>query len=279
MVAPGTGHKKNDSFGGKGKNAIDLADFEGDTSTPFELVELQTINDLDELKNVLQLNTVSATAAENSSSLYDNKAHTPLSGSTGSGISTSSASPLRNSLIDISGSNVFEKRSSPLPDRLLDRLPDTRNSTNANTEGTLLVDFGESRATYSATPPATVSPNINSVANNSFNNTRFFSEDRPISRGGPLPPIGQSFPSSVSQQPQGQQPVQISTHSSESRNSYQSGIYSVSNTPAMQGQQPIKTQEIKTQYGQYSTPSCVTSSREPQWNMPRSPEPQVSKID
>ncbi|KAJ7365756.1 Ubiquitin-associated protein 1 [Desmophyllum pertusum] len=76
VVAPGTGHKKNDSFGGKGKNAIDLADFEGDTSTPFELVELQTINDLDELKNVLQLNTVSATAAESSSSLYDNKAHT-----------------------------------------------------------------------------------------------------------------------------------------------------------------------------------------------------------
>ena len=56
VVAPGIGRKKKDSFGGKGKNALDISDFEGDTSMPFELVELQTINDMDELKNVLQPN-------------------------------------------------------------------------------------------------------------------------------------------------------------------------------------------------------------------------------
>ncbi|XP_032229875.1 ubiquitin-associated protein 1 isoform X2 [Nematostella vectensis] len=47
----GHGHSRNSSLGGR--NSFDLADFENNTSTPFELVELQTINDLDELKDVL----------------------------------------------------------------------------------------------------------------------------------------------------------------------------------------------------------------------------------
>ena len=275
MVAPGTGHKKKDSFGGKGKNAFDLADFEGDTSTPFELVELQTINDLDELKNVLQPNTVPAVTMENSASSCDYAARGAPSVSTASIVShsTSNVSPSGNSLIDISSPvNVLEKPSSPIS-----KLADTRTSTNANTDNELLVDIGESR-TSPLTPPATVSARNDSVASNSLPNTRLFSEDRPLSRGGLLPPIGHSFPSSGSQQPQGQQPLQILTHSSESRNSYQGGIYSFPKTPPLQGplEQTAKNHEIKTQYGRYSTPSCVPSSREPQWNVPRSPEFQVS---
>lgn len=45
------GHKRNESFG---KNAIDFSDFEGNATSPFELVELQTINDMDELKSCFQ---------------------------------------------------------------------------------------------------------------------------------------------------------------------------------------------------------------------------------
>ncbi|KAL9986944.1 hypothetical protein ACROYT_G001162 [Oculina patagonica] len=270
VVAPGTGHKKKDSFGGKGKNAFDLADFEGDTSTPFELVELQTINDLDELKNVLQPNSVPARTMENSTTSYEYAAHGAPSGSTGSVVSpnTSNVSQSGNSLIDISSpANVLEKPSSPIS-----KLPDTRTPTNASTEGALLVDIGESRTTP-LTPPATVTARNDSVASNSLPNTRSHPEDRPISRGGLLPPIGRSFPSSVSQQPQGQQPLEISTHSSESRNSYQGGIYSFPKTLPLQGQEQTTTpQEIKTQYGHYSTPPYVPSSREPQWNAPRSPE-------
>lgn len=271
MVAPGTGHKKKDSFGGKGKNAFDLADFEGDASTPFELVELQTINDLDELKNVLQPNNVPAGTMENSASSCEYAAHGAPSGSV-VGHNTSNVSQSGNSLIDISSpTNVLEKPSSPIS-----KLADTRTSANANTDSALLVDIGESR-TSPLTPPATVSARNDSVASNSLPNTRPLPEDRPLSRGGLLPPIGQSFPSSLSQQPQGQQPLQISTHSSESRNSYQGGIYSFPKTLPLQGQeQTTKTQEIKTQYGHYSTPTCVPSSREPQWNAPRSPEFQVS---
>lgn len=273
MVAPGRGHKKKDSFGGKGKNAFDLADFEGDTSTPFELVELQTINDMDELKNVLQPNSVPA-ASENSASLHDLAAHGVPSGLSGNVVSqsTSNVPSLGNSLIDISSpTNVLEKPSPPVSNPV-----DARTSTNANTSGALLVDIGESRTSPLA-PPATVTARGNSVASNSLPNTRLLPEDRPISRGGLLPPIGQSFPLSVTQQPQGQQPFQISTHSSESRSSYPGGIYSFPKSPPLQGQeQTPKNQEIKTQYGHYSTPSCVPSSREPQWNVPRSPEFQVS---
>ena len=70
VVAPDIGHKKKDSFGGKGKNAFDVSDLEGDTSTPFELMELQTINDMDELKNVLQPNAAAAASAFSSPSPF-----------------------------------------------------------------------------------------------------------------------------------------------------------------------------------------------------------------
>jgi len=275
VVAPGRGHKKKDSFGGKGKNAFDLADFEGDTSTPFELVELQTINDLDELKNVLQPNAVPLATTENSSSSCDYRARGLPTGSPGSDVSlTASNVPLSgNSLIDISSSaNVLQKPSSPI----ISRTADTRRSPNANIGGTLLVDIGEMRTSL-VTPPTTISARNDSVPSSSLPNTRFLPKDRPLSRGGLLPPIGQSFPSSGSQQPQGQQPMQIATHTSESTNSYQGGIYSFPKTPPLQGQEKTtKEQEIKPNYGHYVTPPSVCSSREPQWNVPRSPDSQVS---
>lgn len=276
VVAPGRGHKKQDSFGGKGKNAFDLADFEGDTSTPFELVELQTINDLDELKNVLQPNAVPAATTENSSSSCDYKAGGLPTVSTGCDVSLStSIGPLsRNPLIDVSSSaNVLQKPSSPI----ISRAADTRTSPNANTGGTLLVDIGEMR-TSSATSPSTISARNDSVPTSPLSNTRFLPDDRPLSRGGLLPPIGQSFPSSGSQPPQGQQTtMQITTHTSESRNSYQGGIYSFTKTLPLQGQeQTTKEQEIKPPRGHYVTPPTVCSSREPHWNIPRSPDFQVS---
>ena len=260
VVAAGTGHKKKDSFGGKGKNAFDLADFEGDTSTPFELVELQTINDLDELKNVLQPNAVPAVNKENSTSSCDYKARGLPTGRTASSVPLSG-----NSLIDISSSvNVLEKPSSPI---------ESRTSTNASTEGSLLVDIGEMR-TSSVTSPTTISAKNDSVTSNSLSNTRFLPGDRPLSRGGLLPPIGQSFPSSASQQPQGHKSSQIATHTSESRNSYPGGIYSFPETPPLQGQeQTTREQEIKPNHGHYI--ASAASSREPQWTVPRSPEFQV----
>ena len=271
VVAPGTGHKKKDSFGGKGKNAFDLADFEDDTSTPFELVELQTINDLDELKYVLQPTAAPAVAKESSNSSCDYKADGLPTSSTGE---TASNVPLSgSSLIDISSSaNVLEKSSSPI----ISRTADTRTSANSNREGALLVDIGEMR-TSSVTSPTTISAKNDSVSSNSLSNTRFFPEDRPLSRGGVLPPIGHSFPSSVSQQPQGQKPSQIVTRASENTNSYQSGIYSFPKTPPLQGQEETKTgQDIKPNQGHYVTPLSVASSREPHWNVPRSPEFHVS---
>lgn len=275
VVAPGRGHKKQDSFGGKGKNAFDLADFEGDTSTPFELVELQTINDLDELKNVLQPNAVPAATTENSSSSCDNNAGGLPTGSTGSDVSLSTSTvPLsRNSLIDVSSSaNGLQQPSSPI----ICRAADTRTSPNANTGGTLLVDIGEMR-TSSVTSPTTISARNDSVPSSPLLNSRFLPDDRPLSRGGLLPPIGHSFPSSGSQQSQGQQPTQIATHASESRNSYQGGIYSFTKTPPLQGQeQTTKEQEIKPHHGHYVTPPSVCSSREPHWNVPRTPDFQVS---
>ena len=131
--------------------------------------------------------------------------------------------------------------------------------------------------TSSATSPSTISARNDSVPSSPLSNTRFLPDDRPISRGGLLPPIGHSFPSSGTQQPQGQQPTQVATHTSESRNSYQGGIYSFTKTAPLQGQeQTTKEQEIKPPHGHYVTPPSVCSSREPHWNIPRSPDFQVS---
>lgn len=47
-------HSRNMSVHLKDKSAFNLSDFEGDTSSPFDNVELKTINDLEELAQVLK---------------------------------------------------------------------------------------------------------------------------------------------------------------------------------------------------------------------------------
>lgn len=273
VVAPGTGHKKNDSFGGKGKNAFDISDFEGDTSTPFELVELQTINDLAELQNVLQPNALPATTTGNSSSLHNSNTNIPLANTSGN--TANSVSSSGNSLVDISGLDIVDSG-----------LKDSRNIpvSNAGTEASaLLVDFGESRTTPITSAVATVSTSNVSIRNNSLSSTSLYTDNRPLSRGGPLPPIGQSFPATVPQSPPGHQSFPIPTHLSASMNSFPGGIYSVptSISSSQRQQQMIENQEVDTQYRQYSPPSCVSSSRHQQWTVPpapQSPEYQVSNL-
>lgn len=262
VVAPGLGHKKSDSFGGKGKNAFDLADFEGDTSTPFELVELQTINDMDELKNVLQPNIIRpATTVENPSNSH---ADTKLKASTSASATSISVSPPQSSLIDITGTNSCNKPSS------VTKPSDVTTSTNANTRGALLVDFGDSRT--SSSTPQVPAVNSDSVTTTSLSSTRLFPENRPISRGGVLPPIGQSVSLTGSQQLQGQTHSQILTHAGESRDSFQGGIYNFPKTPPLQGQQPNSIpRDARTQLRQSSPPSTVFSPREPESIEPQSP--------
>ena len=71
-----SGHKRSESFG---KNTIDFSDFEGNATTPFELVELQTINDLDVLKSVLQPTLVTSTSASVGQSSTDPVTSSPAS--------------------------------------------------------------------------------------------------------------------------------------------------------------------------------------------------------
>lgn len=275
IVAPGLGHKKNDSFGGKGKNAFDISDFEGDTSTPFELVELQTIDDMDALKNVLQPNALPVTTADNSSSSDNSKTNIPLANTSGSSmnIATNSVSSSGNSLVDISGNNIVDKPSPPCSG--------LADSTFAGTQAsTLLVDIGEPQATSVAPAAGTLSTNNGSTQNNSLSSASSYPENRPFSRGEPLPPIGQSFPSTVTQQPQGPQTPPIPTHSSTISNSFPGGVYSFPNSvnPSQGQQQITESREANTQYRQYSPPSCVSNSRDQQWNLPKSSEPQVSTL-
>lgn len=277
VVAPGRGHKKNDSFGGKGKNAFDISDFEGDTSTPFELVELQTINDMDELKNVLQPNTVSTTAIENSSSSCDSKPSIPLANTTAGSVNlpaNSLTSSQNNSLVDISGLNVVDSPSAPVRG-----LPGHTNvpATNATTEASaLLVDIGESRTSRLATlAPGTIPGNNGLIHSNPLPNANLNLESRPVSRGGLLPPIGQSFSSSPPQQPQGHQSFPIPTHSSAIRNSFPGGIYSFPSGVSPPQRQHLKTEQHESgaQNRQYSPPSyvsCVGDQQDQQWNTPSS---------
>jgi len=85
IAVTATGHKRNDSLG---KNTFDLSDFEANGTNPFELVELQTINDLDVLKSVLHqpvthsmpLNTTGSIAVA-SAGVSTNVTHTSAMGS------------------------------------------------------------------------------------------------------------------------------------------------------------------------------------------------------
>ena len=279
VVASGTGHKKKDSFGGKGKNAFDISDFEGDTSTPFELVELQTINDMDELKNVLQPNAVPVTTTETSSNSYDSTPNVPPANTSGGNINlpTNSLSSSGNSLVDISGLRIADRNPAPVSN-----LPDSTNLTtnNSGTEAsTLLVDIGETRTSLATPAAGSLLTNSGSLHDNSLPSTSLNSETRPWSRGGLLPPIGQSFPPTIPQQSQGQQSFPIPTHSSAStcRNATSGGVYSFPNSVGTtQGQQlTTEKQDADTQSRQYSPPSYAPCVRDQQWNVPRSPDYQV----
>ncbi|XP_068741530.1 ubiquitin-associated protein 1-like [Montipora capricornis] len=257
VVAPGTGHKKKDSFGGKGKNAFDISDFEGDTSTPFELVELQTINDMDELKNVLQPNAVVTTTIENSSTSNTSGKLSNVS-SSGSSINLSTNSTLsssKSSLVNISGLN----------------LADSTSSNPVMEHSGLLLDFGEPQT--SAPAVDNLSTSTGSIQSSTLSNTSLNSENRPISRGRLLPPIGQTVSSSGPQQPQMHQSFPavptVSAHSSSSRIPVPRGIYSIPNITS-----PPQERHNSTE-GQNrcdSAPSVSTSPRDQLWNMPRSPD-------
>ena len=258
VVAPGLGHKKKDSFGGKGKNAFDISDFEGDTSTPFELVELQTINDMDELKNVLQPNALPAPTSENSAP----RMASPLA-SINNVSPTNNVSPSGNSLVDISGLHIASEATASLSSR---GMPASNVGTEASS---ILVDIGDSQPT--SVPPAAAVP-----ASNTFQNTSLSNTNRPFSRGGLLPPIGQSFPSPVPQQQQGQQTLQMPVYSSTTSSSLPGGINSFPSSVApSQGQYPgMNSWNSDTQYKQYGAPTTIDQ----QWNMPRSPEVQVGLV-
>lgn len=280
-MASGTGHKKKDSFGGKGKNAFDISDFEGDTSTPFELVELQTINDMDELKNVLQPNALPAATTETSSNSYDSTPNVPSTNTSGSSINlpTNSFSSSENSLVDISGLRIGHRNPAPVSG-----LPDYTNLTTSNSgkeASTLLVDIGESRTSLATPAAGSLLTNSGSIHDsNSLPSTSLNLENRPLSRGGLLPPIGQSFPSTIPQQSQGQQSFPIPTHSSASRNSLSGGVYSFPNTVGTPQGQELTTdkQDADSQSRSYSPPSYVPSLRDQQWNVPRSPDHQVGSL-
>ena len=100
-AATNSGQKQNESFGGK---AIDFSDFEGTATSPFELVELQTINDMDELKNCFQPTlTISIT-----SDVVESNANSTLSSLVSTGVSsvtsvvTATASSIKNSSEELS---------------------------------------------------------------------------------------------------------------------------------------------------------------------------------
>ena len=277
VVAPGIGHKKKDSFGGKGKNAFDISDFEGDTSTPFELVELQTINDMDELKNVLQPNAAAAASVENSStSSGGNTSDVSLTSSSGSSanLSTNSGvSSTENSLVNVSGLTLVERTLAPVsvfPNMNL------TSSNPAAESGALLVNFEEPQTSV-ATPavPAVSNLSTSPVQTSPLSNTSPNPENRPFSRGALLPPIGQTVLSGA-QQPQvhGSLPAvpKIPPRSSKSGLPVSGRVGSFPNT-VNSSQESLKSiykeEVIDGQTRQESLPSYMT------WNLPRSSDHQV----
>lgn len=269
VVAPGTGHKKKDSFGGKGKNAFDISDFEGDTSTPFELVELQTINDMDELKNVLQPNAVVTTTIENSStSNTSGKSNVSSSGSSINLSTNSTLSSSESSLVNISGLNLADSTLTPVSG--FSNMTFTSSNPVMDHSG-LLLDFGEPQTSVPAVD--NLSTSTGSIQSSTLSNTSLNSENRPISRGRLLPPIGQTVSSSGPQQPQMHQSFPavptVSAHSSSSRIPVPGGIYSIPNITSPP-QEPHNSTEGQNRCD--NSPSVSTSPRDQLWNMPRSPD-------
>lgn len=275
VVACGTGHKKKDSFGGKGKNAFDISDFEGDTSTPFELVELQTINDMDELKNVLQSNAAVTAATDNPSTC--NGGNTSVvseansSGSSANLSTNSGVSSTENSLVNISGLNLAERTLAPVS-----AFPNVNltSSNPAAESGALLVNFEEPQTSV-ATPAVAAVSNLSTspVQNNPLSNVSPNPENRPFSRGAPLPPIGQTVISEPQQtQVLGSLPAvpKIPPRSSTSGLPVSGRVGSFPNTvnPSQESLKSIHKEEIERQTRQESSPSYMT------WNLPRSSDHQ-----
>ena len=130
--------------------------------------------------------------------------------------------------------------------------------------------------TFDMEQPTSVAPAAAVPASNTFQNTSLSNTNRPFSRGGLLPPIGQSFPSPVPQQQQGQQTLPMPVYSSTTSSSLPGGINSFPSSVApSQGQYPgMNSWNSNTQYKQYGAPTTIDQ----QWNMPRSPEVQVGLV-
>lgn len=276
VVACGTGHKKKDSFGGKGKNAFDISDFEGDTSTPFELVELQTINDMDELKNVLQSNAAVTAATDNPSTCNGGNtsdvSEANSSGSSANLSTNSGASSTENSLVNISGLTLAERTLAPVS-----AFPNVNltSSNPAAESGALLVNFEEPQTSV-ATPAVAAVSNLSTspVQNNPLSNVSPNPENRPFSRGAPLPPIGQTVISEPQQtQVLGSLPAvpKIPPRSSKSGLPVSGRVGSFPNTvnPSQESLKSIHKEEVERQTRQESSPSYMT------WNLPRSSDHQV----
>ena len=276
VVACGMGHKKKDSFGGKGKNAFDISDFEGDTSTPFELVELQTINDMDELKNVLQPNAVVTASMDNSSNCNSgNTSDVSVANSSGSSTNLSSNSDVsstENSVVNISGLTLAERTLPPIS-----AFPNANltSSNPAAESGALLVNFDEPQTSV-ATPAVAAVSNLSTspVQNNPLTNVSHNPENRPFSRGAPLPPIGQTVtPEPQQTQVSGSIPAvpKIPPRRRRSGLPVSGRVGSFPNTvnPTQESLKSIHKEEIDQQTRQESSPSYTT------WNLPRSSDHQV----
>ena len=228
VVASEMGHRKKDSYGGKGNNSFDLADFEGDSSTPFELVELQTINDLDELKNVLQPCTVQGGVEETFiTSNNRRKADVPSSNVASTDVSVGNQCPLKNLVADAPAPVV---KPTPLP--CTKQLHSSCKNcsvrgaigctcTNSATNGSHLIYIGDS--VIKSRESSAMSTSGSTVTTTSYATNPLFHSindlnSRPVSRGRLLPPLGSSQPCPM------QEPFQRSTCISNSH-SHNQGIY------------------------------------------------------
>ncbi|XP_031563766.1 ubiquitin-associated protein 1-like isoform X2 [Actinia tenebrosa] len=132
------GHKRNESLG---KNPFDLSDFEAQDSNPFELVELQTINDLDELKSVLQSSS-QASLAEGAQTVAVSSTKGPTtvaSSEQGSSRQPSqpfnylvSQTPKDSSVSQPIKANINSKLSKSVPDLASNQLVDISSGENVN---------------------------------------------------------------------------------------------------------------------------------------------------
>lgn len=165
VAVSSTTHKRNDSLG---KNTFDLSDFEANTSSPFELVELQTINDLDVLKSVLEPVTHSSTvetsgsAAIASADIATNVTQTTASSSVPqSSLPNGPFSYLSNqtpipSTDQVENANLNSRLSKSVPDLCNDQLVDL--FSGGENDSQLLPDVSSSSTSRSISPPSSRFP-------------------------------------------------------------------------------------------------------------------------